>query len=70
MADDTRTVYALTLGEYSDYRVDAIYESRGDAERECERIAAQTRESVRVEPFDWYPASGPPLGMEVKRDAD
>lgn len=63
---EPRTVYAVVSGEYSDYEVYAIYERREDAEREAADPAFNL--SGRVEEFEYRPASGPPLGMEVKGD--
>lgn len=49
-----KTVYAISSGDYSDYRVHALFESREDAEAAVQ--TADRWEAAEVQEFDFYPA--------------
>lgn len=58
MSDEqTRFVYVVTSGEYSDYHIDGVFDNRPDAEYYAEHFAGEYYSKARVEEYELNPAS-------------
>lgn len=55
------TVYAITTGSYSDYRVERIFETRKDAEAFVTSMGGEGKwDPLQIEEFDFHPAGSLP----------
>lgn len=62
-----QTVYAVASGEYSDYRIHALFEVEADAEAHAAKRneGGSAYESASVEEFSFYPAGEQPERLTV-----
>lgn len=66
MGDKTETIYAVSTGSYSDYRVRATFELEEDAKISAEAMNAQDEwAEARVEVLSYYPAGQTPTSQTV-----